>query len=92
MDVCRDRGHIVLLQGDQIEMSQRHLLRQELWRRQRDQGRAQFEIALTGVTGSEALLLFLAFDLERAQETVIAVGTEGEKSRRKLAHCCGRAM
>jgi len=38
---CRlDRGHIALLQGDQIEMHQRHLLRKELRRRQWSQGRA----------------------------------------------------
>jgi hypothetical protein len=58
-------------------MHQGEFLNEELRCRQGGKRRAQFEIALTGITGSHTLFVFFAFDLEIAEEGVVPSGAEG---------------
>jgi hypothetical protein len=58
-------------------MHQGNRLDKELGSGQGGEGRAELQIPLTGVASHDALLVFCACDLGRAQDIKIPGGTEG---------------
>jgi hypothetical protein len=70
------REAIPPVHGKQVEMYQGDLLDEELRDCQWSERRAEFQIALTGITGGNTLLVFFAFDLEVAKHMKIPSSAE----------------